>query len=347
MNRSPLHDLHDDLGARFTDFGGWEMPLQYESVLAEHRTVRESVGVFDVTHLGRFSLSGKGARRSIRSLFCNDIDRIEPGRCQYTMMLNEDGGVIDDIIVWWLREEDFIVMPNAANQARVMEAFRTMPDCNIEDLQKSTVFLAVQGPSAPDLLQSLFGSTPGRFRNASVAHLGGSFTFAGTGYTGERGAEILTDPAMGVQVMQQLVDSRVAPCGLGARDTLRLEAGFPLWGNDLDETTTPIEAGLDFAVSLDHDFVGRERLVDQVDNGVDKRMAGFVLEERGVPRSGYAVSSDGSTGTVTSGNMSPMLNKGIGLAYFAPPVDIGSEVEVDIRGKQVRGTTVKTPFHQS
>ena len=261
------------------------------------------------------------------------------------MMLNEEGGVIDDLIVWWLREEDFIVMPNAANQARVMAAFDERPGCQVDDLQTSTAFLAVQGPDAPELLTELYGSAPGRFKNASLGHLGGSFMFAGTGYTGEKGAEILADPALGTEVMKKLTDSGAIPCGLGARDTLRLEAGFPLWGNDLDERTTPIEAGLHFAVSVDHDFTGRDRIVDQKENGVTRKLTGFVLKERGVPRHGYPIYAGESSGTVSSGNMSPTLNQGIGLAYMSPPIDVGTSVEVDIRGRGVRGVAVKPPFH--
>lgn len=347
MNRSPLHDTHAELGARFVDFGGWEMPVQYQSVLAEHKAVRSGAGFFDVTHLGRFRLSGSGAREALRMLLCNDIDRIEPGRCQYTMILNEDGGVVDDMIVWWWDEESFWVLPNAANQDKVMARFAGAPDCDVSDLQMKTVMLAVQGPGAPAAIDEILGQAPGRFRTATSEFRGKTVSMAGTGYTGEPGGEICTDTEIARSIVEGLVDLGVTPCGLGARDTLRLEAGLTLWGNDIDETTTPLEAGLDFAVSLDHDFIGRDRLVKQREEGLDRKLAGFVLAERGIPRSGYRLrTADGGEGRVTSGNISPILQKGIGLAYVSPPTDTGTDVEVEIRNRWVPGTIAKPPFHE-
>lgn len=345
--RSPLHDLHEELGARFVDFGGWEMPVQYESVLAEHRAVRTSVGVFDVTHLGRFSLEGTGARAALRRLLCNDIERIAAGRCQYTMMLNPSGGVMDDLIVWWRGDGDFWPMPNAANHSRVMDAFQAEPDCVVRDLQNDTVFLAVQGPDGGALVEDVLGVKPGRFRNISVETTFGTVSMAGTGYTGEAGAELCLDATLGERVMKAFLDAGATPCGLGARDTLRLEAGLPLWGEDIDETTTPLEAGLDFAVSLDHDFVGRQRLVSQEETGLDRRLAGFVLESRGIPRHGHQVrTGSGGEGRVTSGNISPMLGTGVGMAYVSPPAEIGETLDVEIRDRWVPGRVAKPPFHQ-
>lgn len=348
MRRSPLHDLNEALGARFVDFGGWEMPVQYDSVLAEHGAVRSGVGLFDVTHLGRFALSGEGAHDAIRRLLCNDIDRVEPGRCQYTMILNPAGGVIDDLIVWWRAPDDYWVMPNAANHDRVTAAFAGEPGCRVEDLQATTVFLAVQGPDAPRLIEEVVGSVPGRFRNIAVENEYGKVSLAGTGYTGEAGAEICVDTATGGKLMQALVEAGATPCGLGARDTLRLEAGLALWGEDIDETTTPLEADLGFAVSLDHEFVGREKIVYQTENGVDRRLAGFILEERGIPRHGHDVrSGSGGAGTVTSGNISPMLDTGVGLAYVSPPADVGDGIEVNIRNRWVPGRVARPPFHDT
>jgi aminomethyltransferase len=346
--RSPLHDLNAELGARFVDFGGWEMPVQYESVLAEHRAVRTGVGVFDVTHLGRFSLTGAGARAALGRLLCNDIDRIETGRCQYTMILNDTGGVIDDLIVWWRGDDDFWPMPNAANHERVMDAFREEPDCVVEDLQTDTVFLAVQGPDALPMVEDVVGAKPGRFRNRTVETGFGTVSMAGTGYTGEAGAELCLDAAIGEAVMRTFLDAGATPCGLGARDTLRLEAGLPLWGEDLDETTTPLEAGLDFAVSLDHDFVGRERLAEQKEQGLTRRLAGFVLEERGIPRHGHEMrTGSGGEGSVTSGNISPMLGTGVGMGYVSPPAEVGETLEVKIRDRWVPGHVAKPPFHET
>ena len=347
MTRSPLHSLHDDQGARFVDFGGWDMPVQYASVLDEHRAVRESVGFFDVSHLGRFELTGSGARSALRRLLCNDIDKIEPGRTQYTMILNEEGGVVDDLIVWWWEDELFWVLPNAANHLKVRGAFSAEPDCHVADLRPGTVMLAIQGPDAPDLIESVLGMTPGRFRTARASYAKGTVSMAGTGYTGERGGEVCTDPETARVLFQVLVDAGAVPCGLGARDTLRLEAGLPLWGEDLDETTTPLEAGLDFAVALDHEFVGREVLAAQASGGVPRRLTGFVLEERGIPRHGHKVRTGVSEGEVTSGNISPILGKGIGLAYIGPPLEPDeSELEVEIRNKWVPARVVKPPFHK-
>ena len=346
MRRSPLHDLNESLGARFVDFGGWEMPVRYQSVLGEHRAVRNGVGVFDVSHLGRFSLSGAGAHSAVRTLLCNDIDRIEPGRCQYTMILNSDGGIVDDLIVWWRGGGDYWVMPNAANHQRVMEAFGAQPDCVVGDLQADTVFLAVQGPEAPNLIEEVLGARPGRFRNLTLDTDRLEVSMAGTGYTGEAGAEMCLDSERGRDVMQSLLAAGATPCGLGARDTLRLEAGLPLWGEDIDETTTPLEAGLDFAVSMDHDFVGRQSLQEQHADGAVRRLAGFVLEDKGIPRHGYPVRTrSGGEGIVTSGNLSPLLDTGVGLAYISPPAEVGDEIEVGIRDRWAAGHVAKPPFH--
>ena len=345
MRRSPLHQLNESLGARFVDFGGWEMPVQYQSVLTEHRAVRSDVGVFDVTHLGRFELTGPGARDAIRRLLCNDIDRISPGRCQYTMMLNDNGGIVDDLIVWW-RDSTFWVMPNAANHASVMARFASQPGCTVDDLQTNTVFLAVQGPGAPEMIAEVVGITPGRFRNESAEWGQGLVSMAGTGYTGEPGAELCIASGDGVDLMSAFLDAGATACGLGSRDTLRLEAGLALWGEDIDETTTPLEAGLDFAVSFGHDFLGKEPLVAQADDGVARRLAGVVLEGRGIPRHGYAVRAEGGgEGVVTSGNISPLLDRGVALAYMSPPADVGEPVTVSIRDRWVPGHVVAPPFH--
>ncbi len=347
MRRSPLHELNASLGARFVEFGGWEMPVQYESVLAEHRAVRESCGVFDVTHLGRFALQGPGAHEAVRSLFSNDIDRVGPGRCQYTTMLNEAGGIIDDLIVWRWEDERFWVMPNAANHDRVMQVFSTRDGCEVEDLQTSTVFLAVQGPEAVATLEGIVRETPGRFRCGTVHWRHGELEMAGTGYTGEPGAEICTDAGTGAALMTELVEAGATPCGLGARDTLRLEAGLALWGEDIDETTTPLEAGIGFAVSFDHDFVGKGALEAQRVDGLSRRLCGLVLDERGIPRHGHHVETEsGASGTVTSGNLSPVLDAGIALAYLSPPVEAGERLTVTIRDRAVAGHVVAPPFHR-
>lgn len=345
MKRSPLHDSHQALGARFVDFGGWEMPVHYQSVLAEHRAVRTGAGVFDVSHLGRFQLTGPGARAALDRMMCNDLGRIEPGGTQYTMMLNDAGGIVDDIIVWWLDDERFWVLPNAANHGSVLAALAAEPGCEVVDLVPGTVFLAVQGPDAPRMLASVLGQTPPRFRTLELEYSGAPLAVAGTGYTGEKGGEICVGGQLASGLFSDLIDAGAVPCGLGSRDTLRLEAGLRLWGSDIDETTTPLEAGLDFAVTLDRDYVGVEALRRQSAIGVGRRLAGFVVDGRGVPRHGYPLRSEISTGVVTSGNLSPMLNKGIGLGYLKPPMDKGT-IEVGIRDRWVSASVTAPPFHE-
>ncbi|MFP3913316.1 MAG: glycine cleavage system aminomethyltransferase GcvT [Actinomycetota bacterium] len=339
--RSPLHDRHAHLGARFVDFGGWEMPVQYSSVLEEHRAVRQRVGVFDVSHLGRLSVSGDGAPTALRSLFTNDASGYEPGRTHYTMLLNESGGIVDDLVVWRWEEDEFWVMPNAANSPRVADEI-TRRGATVRDLRDDTVMLAVQGPEAPALIEQVTGREPARFRTFQTETERG----AGTGYTGEPGGEICTDPRRAGVLLDALLEGGAIPCGLGSRDTLRLEAGLALWGADIDETTTPLEAGLGFAVSWDHDFPGKERLAAQRESGVTRRLTGVVMEERGIPRAGYRVRSGSSGGEVTSGNLSPMLDTGIGLAYLSPPAAADAPAEVEIRGRWLAARVARPPFHR-
>lgn len=341
MTRSPLHDLHVRLGARFVDFGGWEMPVQYESVLEEHRAVRQGVGVFDVSHLGRLEVTGPNSTEILRNLFTNDVAKYEPGRTHYTMLLNDDGGIVDDIVVWRWDEDHYWVMPNAANADRVRA---TLEDrgAHVVDLRPSTCLLAVQGPAAPRLIEETFGQAPARFRTLEVDGV----RMAGTGYTGERGGEVCLPIEAAGPVLEELLEAGAVPCGLGARDTLRLEAGLALWGSDIDETTTPLEAGLDFAVDWDHDFPGKTALECQRQTGPSRRLTGLVMEGRRIPRHGYAVRSGSSVGEVTSGNISPARDTGIALAYLSPPVAVGEPAEVEIRGRWVPARVASPPFHR-
>ena len=322
------------------------MPLQYEGTLAEHRAVRTACGVFDVSHLGRFRLRGPDAIPLVARLLCNDIARIAPGRAQYTMMLDEDGGVVDDIIVWWLGDDDLIVLPNAGNSDDVVARFAAeAPDGTfVDDIRDATALIAVQGPDSATVLDEAIGGHPRRFRIASLDDEW-PLVAAGTGYTGEAGAEILVDAPDAPEVVDRLLESGAVPCGLGARDTLRLEKGYPLWGQDLDRDTTPLEAGLEWVVGWDHAFVGRDALERQREQGLPKRLVGFRFDDRRVPRHGYPLRSAGSTGTVSSGNFSPTLEVGIGMGYLTP--DPGSDpapVEVSIRGDWVAAARVDPPF---
>lgn len=346
MPQSPIHDSHEAAGARFTDFGGWQMPVQYAGVLAEHSIVRTTVGLFDVSHLGRFEVTGPGAVDVVSGQLCNDIRRVEPGRAQYTMALNASGGVEDDIIVWYLAEDRLWVMPNGTNSDEIVARFSAAaaPDVSITDIRTTTALFAVQGPAATRTGEGLFGSVPGRFRVAAGSFGGVEVTMAGTGYTGERGFEIAVDNASATGLWDALVGAGATPCGLGARDTLRLEMGYPLWGNDLDAATTPLEADLEWVVAWDHEFVGKQALEQQRSTGVTRRLAAFTTPGRAIPRAGYPVDADESRGVVTSGNFSPTLGHGIGLAYMEPPIEPGTTVGVEIRSERVIGRVVELPF---
>lgn len=346
MPATPLRDLHETLGARFTDFGGWEMPLQYTGVIAEHNAVRTGVGVFDVSHLGRFAATGPGATDLLRAHLCNDIARVGPGRAQYTMALNHGGGVVDDVIVWHVDEEHFWIMPNGVNFDDVMRPFvLTAPESVVlEGVRDETVLIAVQGPTAAAVVESAIGVMPGRFRVVHGDYEGGPFWAAGTGYTGERGAEIAVPLGTAERLLSRLIEAGATPCGLGARDTLRLEMGYPLWGQDLNEGTTPLEAGLAWVVAWDHEFTGRDALMAEQERGIRQLLVAFRTEGRTIPRPGHALRAGGSLGSVTSGNFSPVLSRGIGMGYLAPPPDTDAALEVEIRGAWQAVERVEPPF---
>jgi aminomethyltransferase len=346
MPETPLRAEHEALGARFTNFGGWEMPVQYEGVIAEHQAVRGAAGVFDVSHLGRFTVTGSGAVDTLRQLLCNDIAKIEPGRAQYTMALNEYGGVADDIIVWWVEPETLWVLPNGVNFDGILDRFRRAAPAGtmVEPRRSGTVLLAVQGPTASDVVTEVIGEMPRRFRLITTTFEREPIIAAGTGYTGERGAEILVPENVAGVLWRRLVAAGAVPCGLGARDTLRLEMGFPLWGQDLTEDTTPLEAGLGWVIDWDHDFVGKEFLEQQRSEGVERRLVAFRSAGRQIPRHGYPLRAGGSRGEVASGNFSPVLGCGIGMGYLTPPPAAAAELEVEIRGSWEPLERVKPPF---
>lgn len=347
MRRSPLHEFNNERNARFVGFGGWEMPVQYEGVLAEHRAVRDGCGLFDVSHLGRFAVAGPGATDLLRALLCNDASSIEPGRAQYTMALNDGAGVIDDIIIWRWDVDDYWVLPNGANYDAVLDAFRAgaPPGVAVEARQGTTALLAIQGPQARAVATDVLGVVPGRFRVVESEFSGHPVWMAGTGYTGERGLEAAVPNAVAATLAAALVDAGATLCGLGSRDTLRLEMGYPLWGQDLDEDTTPLEAGLGWVVSWDHDFRGKPALERQRADGVPKRLVGFVMEGREIARHGYPLRGAGSEGVVASGNYSPALEQGIGMGYLAPdPGESIETVEVEVRGTWVGARVQDPPF---
>ncbi|MDE0235820.1 MAG: glycine cleavage system aminomethyltransferase GcvT [bacterium] len=353
MRSSPLEASHRALGAKMVPFGGWEMPLSYPSgTLAEHRACRTEAVIFDVSHLGTLRVSGTDAYERLQQAFTNDLARIGPGRTQYTHLLDADGSVLDDIIVWWTDDQSFDVMPNASNTDRVRDALSTSGDDDgfqAVDVTGSRAVLAVQGPEARNRLGAVSPGASEVARNCvgSVEWEGVSLTVAGTGYTGEDGVEIAVPAAAAAERLWDAVTAvGITPAGLGARDTLRLEAGLPLHGHELGPGITPLQAGLGWVVRWDKtSFQGREALAVEREKGVHRRLRGLRVEGRRPPREGQAVLRDGEVvGEVTSGNFSPMLETGIALAFVPPDADIGDVLAVDMRGTPTPATVVKLPF---
>jgi len=345
---SPLDGSHRELGARLVPFGGWAMPLAYrDGTLDEHRRCRRRAVVFDVSHLGTVSVVGPGALDQLQGAFTNDLRRIEPGRAQYTHLCGHDGSVLDDIIVWWLGAEQFHVMPNASNTDRVQAAL-TGHDTAVSDVTSDRAILAVQGPAARALLAPVSeeAAAVGRFRVTPFEWQGHVCIAAGTGYTGEDGVECSVPLAIAERFWEAVVHAGIPPAGLGARDTLRLEAGLPLHGHELGPGISPLQAGLDWVVRWDKgDFTGRAALEVERDEGPTRRLHGLVVPGRRPPRAEQAVfrGSD-SVGVVTSGNFSPMLEHGIALALLDAEVAQGEELEIDARGSRLAATSVALPF---
>ncbi len=360
--QTPLFDRCLDLKARMTEFAGWQMPVQFAGIKQEHQAVRQRAGLFDISHMGKFELRGKGAIAVLQTLVPSNLDRLVPGKAQYTVLLNSQGGIIDDLIIY-LKEQDgagvetVAIIVNAATTAKdktwLLEHL-TNTGVELVDQSGEKALLSIQGPAATEMLQTITTidlSQVSRFGHQDGAVLDQPAWVARTGYTGEDGFEIMTDPATAVALWDALLAAGVAPCGLGARDTLRLEAAMALYGQDIDDSTTPLEAGLSWLVHLDEkgDFVGRSVLETQKQTGVDRRLVGLTLSDRYIARHGYAVVHDGeSVGTVTSGTLSPTLGLPIALAYVATPLaKVDQALAVDIRGQQRSATVVKRPFYKA
>lgn len=353
---SPLDAVHRSLGAKMVPFGGWEMPLSYpEGTLAEHRACREAAVVFDVSHLGTVRVTGRDAYAVLQQAFTNDLGRVEPGRAQYTHLLDpSDASVVDDIIIWWSDPETFDVMPNASNTDRVTGAIEEVAKASggvlVEagDITAERAILAVQGPQARSLLRSVDKdiASVGRFDVRRLSWNGIEVVVAGTGYTGEDGVEIAVPSAHARELWNAITDAGIVPAGLGARDTLRLEAGLPLHGHELGEGITSLQAGLGWAVRFDKGpFRGSEALAAERDRGVARRLVGLVTPGRRPPREGAAVLRNGVVvGQVTSGNYSPQLGHGIALAFVPPDTVIGDVFVLDVRGTELEAHVVKTPF---
>ena len=351
MRRTPLYQVHVACGAKLVPFGGWEMPLHYESgTVAEHLACRSDAVMFDVSHLGTVRARGSQAHLALQTAFTNDLDRITIGAAQYTHLLDEaDASVLDDIIVWWRAADCFDVMPNASNTDRVVAALDEHAGCSVEDVTSERAVIAVQGPEARARLAEMGAveaAEVGRFvvRDVDIAGIG--VTVAGTGYTGEDGVEIAVPAEQAPVVWQMLSDAAVLAAGLGARDTLRLEAGLPLHGHELGPGITPLQAGLGWVVRWDKgDFRGRAALSAEREAGPRRVLAGLASQGRRPPREGCKVrSGESEIGIVTSGNYSPVLEHGIALALLRPDCVVGDHVVIDVRGRDLPATVVKLPF---
>ncbi|MFP5317639.1 MAG: glycine cleavage system aminomethyltransferase GcvT [Acidimicrobiia bacterium] len=346
LRHSPLDRAHRALGAKMVPFGGWEMPVSYPSgTLVEHRTCRNGAVAFDVSHLGTVRVTGPGAFERLQGELTNDLAKIGPGRAQYTHLLDPaDASVVDDIIVWWVAHDDFHVMPNASNTERVVDALGP----TAEDVTQARAVLAVQGPEARRWLADVApdAATVPRFAVKTFRWRNTTCVVAGTGYTGEDGVEVAVPAALAMAFWEALLDAGILPAGLGARDTLRLEAGLPLHGHELGPGITPLEAGLGWVVAWHKgDFRGRGALEAQRRRGLDRELRGLTVEGRQPPRAGYKVYSGSElVGEVTSGNFSPTLGHGIALAFLPPQSREGQKVAVDARGQQMPATLVPLPF---
>ncbi len=336
LRRTPLFEHHAALGARLVPFAGWEMPVQYAGIGAEHAAVRTSAGVFDVSHMGQLRIAGEGARDYLQARVSNDLERIGDGGAQYTLLTNDEGGIVDDLIAYRRSADDYLLVVNAAN---VGGDHAALPET--DDVSDEWALLAVQGPEA---LQRLgIAVEPFTFRE-DVDVLGVRCLVAGTGYTGERGCELGCAPDDAPRLWEAVLERGIVPCGLGARDTLRLEVCYPLHGNDISPERTPIEAGLGWACALAKDFTGVERLRRLKQEGPAEKLVAFVMEDAGIPRTGMPIAGGG---IVTSGTRSPTLGVALGLAYVpAERAEPGTPVTVDLRGRPRRARIVPKPFYK-
>ncbi|HEX6900020.1 MAG TPA: glycine cleavage system aminomethyltransferase GcvT [Thermoanaerobaculia bacterium] len=354
LRRTPLHACHLEAGARMVEFAGWDMPVQYAGVMEEHRAVRTAAGLFDVSHMGEVRVRGAAAEAFLQRLTPNDVSKLAAGRAHYSGLLTDRGTYIDDVLVYKLGPQDFMVVVNASNADRDFEWIASRAEGDVEVVNESDRYalLALQGPKALEILAPFVppeaaGLKYYGFLQGTVA--GAPAIISRTGYTGEDGVELYLSPEDAPGVWRKLVEAGAVPAGLGARDTLRLEAAMALYGHEIDETTTPFEAGLGWVVKLDKgDFLGRDALLAQKERGIPRKLVGFEVQGRGIARQGHGVVSDGgAVGAVTSGTWSPTFEKALGLAYVPPAMaSPGTSLTLDVRGKQIPAVVVETPFYR-
>lgn len=362
MKKTPLYDSHEKLGAKFVSFAGWEMPIHYtgSGILKEHDAVRNHVGLFDISHMGRFMLSGKGCEAMLSKIVPTPTLKLKKGMAQYSFLLNEQGKVLDDIYIYKQAKDKIFIIVNASNREKDflwLQSHLSDP-ANLQDVTFETALLALQGPKSWDLLERVIPFDKEEialrtFVDTEIIGARGKGTLvARTGYTGERGYEIMVASSIAEKVWKALLaegkEFNILPVGLGARDTLRLEKGYPLYGHEINEETTPIEAGLDKFIDFTKDFIGKEPLMLQKEKGVTQKRICFQLLVGGVPREGYSIySGDKEIGKVTSGNFSPSLKKGIGMGLVDPRyAEQGSEIFIEIHERGAAAVIVKAPFYR-
>lgn len=366
LKRTPLYEVHKKLGARMVDFAGWEMPVQYSGIMDEHRAVRSSAGIFDVSHMGEIRIKGKGAFNLLQFLTVNDVSKLKDNECQYSMMCYPDGGIVDDLLVYRLSEKEFMLCVNASNAEKdyhwiiknltAGKSGTAFTEVEVENISDSTGQISIQGKNAEAILQRISDADLSELKFYCVERLNidrVNVLVSRTGYTGEDGFEIYIRNEDAIRIWNALSeagkDYNMKPVGLGARDTLRLEMKYPLYGNDINEKTTPLEACVGWVVRLDKgDFVGRETLKKQNGKGVTRKLIGFEMTDKGIPRPHYQIFKESQLiGEVTSGTMSPSLNKAIGIGYVKAEMSgIGEEIKIKIRENYQKAVIISTPFYK-
>ncbi len=354
--KTALYAVHEKSGGKIVDFHGWLMPIQYEGIVKEHQAVRERVGLFDVSHMGEFTIKGNESKKFLQKMLTNDLNKIKDGQCLYSPICYANGGIVDDSIAYKINDNEWMLVVNASNIEKDFAWFEEnkTEDCVLENISAQTGLIALQGPESEKVFQKLFGQSIDsiEYYHFAPAELEGvAVTVSRTGYTGERGVEIFCQAENVVWLWEKLIEAGqefgIAPIGLGARDTLRLEMKFALYGNDITDQTNPLEAGLAWTVSLDkEDFIGKAALVAAKEAGLERRLVCFQLDEPGIARHGFAVWNEThAIGEVTSGTMSPTLNKSIGLAYVdLEHAKVGTSINVEVRTRKLKATVVKPPF---
>lgn len=358
MNKTALYNKHVSLGAKIVPFAGFEMPVQYSGVTEEHFAVREKVGLFDVSHMGQFYVEGATAKDLLQFVTSNNVENLENGKAQYSCLPNGNGGIVDDLIVYKMEDNKYFVVVNASNIEKDwnhISKFNEKFGAKMTNISNETSLIAIQGPKATETLQKLTDTNLSdipyyHFTLGTVAGVE-NVIISNTGYTGSGGFEIYFDNSFAEKLWDDLTlageEFGIIPCGLAARDTLRLEKGFCLYGNDIDDTTSPLEAGLGWITKFDKEFVDKEFLLKQKEEGITRKLVGFEMQEKAIPRHDYLVvdAAGNEIGKVTSGTMSPMKKVGVGLAYVtAPNYKLGSEIFIQIRNKNIPAKVVKLPF---